>query len=141
VTDVQMVNTSGITTFDAEAIRIAWEAGPKEPVPTSMLSPNDRAYLHWSFWRDQRQCGTFGVEVYVLDDQGRRNEIDMDRNKLEAEEARIGVRNQGAGQTPANGGVAPVLGAPEDNRKGDDGSDAGDGASPDKAKPIERKGS
>ncbi|OIP31657.1 MAG: hypothetical protein AUK47_22065 [Deltaproteobacteria bacterium CG2_30_63_29] len=102
ITDVQVVNTSGVLEFDAEAIRISWEAGPSEPVPASMLSSQGKSYLHWTYWRDQHQCGTFGVSVFVLED-GVKSQVSVDHSKVEAEEARIGVRE---------GSVAPGIGGP-----------------------------
>lgn len=103
VTDVQMVRTSGVLDYDAEAIRVAWESGPRKQVPESMLSANGHAYLHWSFWRDQRQCGVFGVSLYVLDDTGGRSEKGFDRDRVEKEEERIGVRGGGGGADPKPG--------------------------------------
>lgn len=108
VADVQIVSSSGIQTYDAEAIRIAWESGPKEPVPETMLSPDGRAYLHWTFHRDQRQCGTFGVEVFILNEDGKRDSIGFDQDKVLAEEERLGLRRE---QRSAGGGSSGALGS------------------------------
>jgi hypothetical protein len=27
-------------------------------------------YLHWNFWRDQRQCGVFGASIFLVEKDG-----------------------------------------------------------------------
>ena len=36
------------------------------PAPSSILSGDGRVYFHWGFYRNQRQCGTFNAEPYIL---------------------------------------------------------------------------
>jgi hypothetical protein len=62
---------SGELEYDAEALTICYEASPRIAAPESIVSPDGRVYLHWSFWRNTRQCGTFGVSIFVLDDSGK----------------------------------------------------------------------
>jgi TonB family protein len=91
VTKVRLVKTSGVSQYDAEAVRTARSSGPEQPTPRQMRSPDGNAYVHWSFWRDQRQCGAFGANVYVLDGKGLRNKVKIDESKLQQEEAKLGL--------------------------------------------------
>jgi hypothetical protein len=76
VADVNIVQSSGVTSYDAEAVMISYDTGPHPNPPEEIVSPDGRVYLHWNFWRDQRQCGTFGVSVYKrLEDGGGKQEI------------------------------------------------------------------
>lgn len=63
VSAVRVVRPSGQLVFDARAIRILQTIGPHRPPPAAMLSPDGNAYIHWRFHRDQRACGTFGVDI------------------------------------------------------------------------------
>ncbi|TVQ99328.1 MAG: hypothetical protein EA398_12445 [Deltaproteobacteria bacterium] len=66
VVEVNVIRTSGQLTFDAQAIRIVQTIGPHRSPPQAMVSPDGNAWIHWRFHRDQRQCGTFGVDVRLL---------------------------------------------------------------------------
>ncbi len=68
VEDVNIVESSGVTSYDAEAVMIAYDTGPHPEAPDEVVSPDGNVYLHWNFWRNQRQCGTFGVSVYKRTD-------------------------------------------------------------------------
>lgn len=61
---VNIVRTSGVTAYDGEAVSIVHQIGPLRAPPAAILSDNGNAYIHWTFWRDQRQCGTFGASVH-----------------------------------------------------------------------------
>ena len=93
VLEVNFVKSSGLADYDTEAINVAWNSGPGEPVPDTMLSANQRAYVHWTFWRDQRQCGVFGTKVFHLDAEGARKEVGLDLDKVKAEEQRLGIHD------------------------------------------------
>jgi hypothetical protein len=41
-------------------------AAPYEETPGVIRSPDGRVYMHWDFHRDWRQCGTFGVQPFIL---------------------------------------------------------------------------
>jgi hypothetical protein len=45
------------------------------------VSPNGKIYVHWTFYRDGRQCGVFGASIYLMttDAEGRvtREKTDM----------------------------------------------------------------
>lgn len=71
VENVNIVSTSGELQFDAEAVAISQSVGPHPSPPPEIVSPNGRIYIHWAFNRDQRQCGTFGASVFIVDtDEG-----------------------------------------------------------------------
>jgi hypothetical protein len=61
---VNLVRTSGLTLYDAEAINTIYDLSPFQPPPRAIRSDNGNTYIHWSFWRDQRMCGTFGASVH-----------------------------------------------------------------------------
>lgn len=67
VEKVNIVTTSGEMQFDSEAISIAHAVGPHPAPPEQIVSPDGRVYIHWAFNRDQRQCGTFGASVFLVD--------------------------------------------------------------------------
>ena len=71
---VNIVDSSGLTTYDMQAIAIAKQVAPHPPAPSAIRSPDGNVYLHWNFWRDQRQCGTFGVSIYKLLEDGTKEE-------------------------------------------------------------------
>ncbi len=67
---VNIVRSSGQLRFDAQALSIAHSIGPHPNAPPELVSPNGRVYVHWNFWRDQRQCGVFGANVFIVAEQG-----------------------------------------------------------------------
>ncbi len=69
---VNIVSSSGVLSFDAEAIDTAWSVGQRPNAPAAIVSPNGKVYVHWSFWRDGRQCGVFGASVFLVDKDGGR---------------------------------------------------------------------
>lgn len=75
VLETGRVTPSGNTLFDGEALITAREIGVHPEPPASIVSPDGKIYIHWTFWRDQRQCGSFGVRIYRLQDQGQRRSI------------------------------------------------------------------
>ena len=71
VESVNIVRSSGQLRFDAQAVTIAYQIGPHPNPPRQIVSPNGKVYIHWNFWRDQRQCGTFGASVFLVEtDEG-----------------------------------------------------------------------
>lgn len=71
VETVNIVSGSGQVRFDAQALSIAYAIGPQPNPPPEIVSPDGRVYIHWNFWRDQRQCGVFGASVFLVDtDEG-----------------------------------------------------------------------
>lgn len=64
---VTVVKTSGYLPYDAAAIDVAYTAGPYPDPPRAIRSANGKIYLHWRFFRDDRQCATSGVDPFILD--------------------------------------------------------------------------
>jgi hypothetical protein len=63
---VGIVRSSGLLPFDFGAFNSVLRAQPYPPAPSSILSGDGRVYFHWGFYRNQRQCGTFNAEPYIL---------------------------------------------------------------------------
>ncbi len=64
VVETGRVQPSGVEIFDAEALNITRNLERVDNPPESMVSPDGKIYLHWTFWRDQRLCGTFGAQIF-----------------------------------------------------------------------------
>ncbi|MBW2732998.1 MAG: TonB family protein [Deltaproteobacteria bacterium] len=63
---VIIVRPSGELTFDVAALNTVFTAGPYPRTPKAIRSANKKVYLHWTFHRNHRQCGTFNVDPYIL---------------------------------------------------------------------------
>jgi hypothetical protein len=63
---IGVVRSSGLLPFDFGAFNSVLRGQPYAPAPSSILSGDGRVYLHWGFYRNQRQCGTFNAEPYIL---------------------------------------------------------------------------
>jgi TonB family protein len=66
---INIVQSSGELMYDAEALSISYTVGPHPNPPAEVVSPDGKVYVHWNFWRDQRQCGVFGASIYIVDNQ------------------------------------------------------------------------
>lgn len=64
------VRHSGKLVFDAAAREIVYAAGPFPNPPSAIMSGNGKIYIHWAFHRDERACGTFGAQPFILDNAG-----------------------------------------------------------------------
>ncbi|MGB5267039.1 MAG: hypothetical protein WBN30_10645 [Polyangiales bacterium] len=63
---VGVVRSSGLLPFDFGAFNSVLRGQPYPPPPSSILSGDGRVYFHWGFYRNQRQCGTFNAEPYIV---------------------------------------------------------------------------
>ncbi|MCG8418159.1 MAG: hypothetical protein MJE77_09485 [Proteobacteria bacterium] len=63
---LRIVHHSGRLEFDVAAIDTIMTAGPYEPTPKKIRSPDGRVYMHWGFYRNHRQCGTFNAHPFIL---------------------------------------------------------------------------
>jgi TonB family protein len=61
-----VARTSGALSFDVAALDTVFSAAPYPPPPSAIRSADGNVYLHWRFHRDHRQCGTFGVDPFIL---------------------------------------------------------------------------
>ena len=66
VHQIGIVETSGLLPFDFGAFDAVMRAGPFTAPPASILSEDGRVYLHWGFYRNSRQCGTFNAKPFIL---------------------------------------------------------------------------
>ena len=57
-----MVRASGLLEYDVAAVDVAYSAGPYPDPPREIRSANGKIYVHWHFYRDERQCATSGVD-------------------------------------------------------------------------------
>jgi TonB family protein len=70
VHQVGVVKTSGFMPFDYGAFDAVMRAAPYPPAPRSILSGDGRVYVHWGFYRNERQCGTFNARPFILPHPG-----------------------------------------------------------------------
>jgi len=63
---IGIIRTSGFLPFDYGAFAAVMRAQPFPEAPTEILSGDGRVYLRWGFYRNERQCGTFNAEPYIL---------------------------------------------------------------------------
>ena len=75
VVETGRVEPSGNEMFDAEALNVSRNIGDQPDPPDSIVSPDGNVYIHWTYWRDERQCGTFGVSIYRLQDDDERRSV------------------------------------------------------------------
>jgi TonB family protein len=64
---VGVARPSGLMEYDVAAVDVVYTAGPFPDPPRAIRSANGKIYLHWKFYRDERQCATSGAEPYILD--------------------------------------------------------------------------
>ncbi len=70
IDSVKTVRFSGKLQFDAAAREIIHAVGPFPDPPREIISGNGKIYIHWTFHRDERACGTFGAQPFILDATG-----------------------------------------------------------------------
>jgi len=63
---VGVIQTSGFTPYDFGAWNAVTKAAPFPEAPRKILSGDGRVYVHWDFYNNERQCGTFNAEPYIL---------------------------------------------------------------------------
>jgi TonB family protein len=66
INDLHVIRSSGNTVFDAAAVDSIYRASPFHPPPEQILSWNQRVYMRWGFFRNNRKCGVFNAEPYIL---------------------------------------------------------------------------
>ncbi|HEY8428903.1 MAG TPA: hypothetical protein VIL20_11035 [Sandaracinaceae bacterium] len=66
VARIGVVATSGDILFDYGAYNSVMTAQPFEATPEAIRSPDGLVYLHWSFYANERRCGTMNAEAYIL---------------------------------------------------------------------------
>jgi hypothetical protein len=63
---VGIAQSSGFLPFDYGAFNAVMRAAPYATPPRKILSGDGRVYVHWGFYRNERQCGTFNARPYIL---------------------------------------------------------------------------
>jgi TonB family protein len=63
---VGIVRGSGNQGFDAAAIESVTSAAPFLSPPSVIRSADGKVHIDWQFHRDERACGTFGVDPHIL---------------------------------------------------------------------------
>jgi hypothetical protein len=63
---VGVAKTSGYLPFDFGAFNSVTRAAPFPAPPRKILSGDGRVYVHWGFYRNERQCGTFNARPFIL---------------------------------------------------------------------------
>lgn len=63
---VGVIETSGFLPYDFGAFASVMRAQPYPEAPAPILSGDGRVYVHWAFYRNERQCGTFNAEPFLL---------------------------------------------------------------------------
>jgi TonB family protein len=67
---VGVARSSGFMPFDYGAFSAVMKAAPFPPPPSKILSGDGRTYVHWAFYRNERQCGTFNARPFILPNPG-----------------------------------------------------------------------
>jgi TonB family protein len=67
---VGVAQSSGFLPFDYGAFNAVMKAAPYPQPPRKILSGDGRVYVHWGFYRNERQCGTFNARPYILPHPG-----------------------------------------------------------------------
>jgi hypothetical protein len=63
---VGIARTSGATLFDVASMNSVRRSAPFGAAPEAIRSADGRVYIHWGFYRNERQCGTFNAEPFIL---------------------------------------------------------------------------
>lgn len=63
---INIVRSSGTLPFDVAAMNAVRRAAPFGEAPPAILSGDGKVYVHWGFYRNERQCGPFNAEPFIL---------------------------------------------------------------------------
>lgn len=98
VVKVGIVKPSGYLPFDVAALDVVFSASPFGAPPRAIVSYNGKVYLHWEFWRNHRQCGTFGANPFILA-KPKTGPVDRGVGKVPKRKQRLGraLRRRGYG--------------------------------------------
>jgi len=98
IDNVMTVHHSGSLVFDAAAREIVHSIGPFPNPPREILSGNGKVYIHWAFHRNERACGTYGAQPFILDNAGEGDRPDPDM------EVQLGTAPPAGGRRLERGG-------------------------------------
>jgi hypothetical protein len=136
---VGVIKTSGFLPFDYGAWRAVMRGQPYPEPPLAILSGDGRVYMHWGFYRNHRQCGTFNAEPYILpnppgtpedtggplQDKPEWGGVVPKGSKPTWGTEREGKGGDGGGERPSED--APKQQSPPSEGDGEGGGDGGDG--------------
>jgi TonB family protein len=108
---VGIVRTSGFLAFDVAAIDSVMSAAPFPAPPQAIKSVNGKVYLDWQFHRDERACGTFGVDPHILNSVDEKVEHDSSETGAQAKAMQKAAQANGANILGANGTPPNSVGA------------------------------
>jgi len=72
---VAVARKSGLQAFDVAVVERVTATAPFPPPPDAIKSADGKVHLDWQFHRDERSCGTFGVDPHVYGPAG--NELGL----------------------------------------------------------------
>lgn len=134
---LRTVRYSGNMQFDGAAREVVRNAGPYPQPPREILSGNGKVYIHWAFHRDERACGTFGAEPFILDNVGQGERPDPNRavrpasSESEANASRRLARQAGPAAPGPSGPEGPAAPGGHGHEHGEgDGHNHEHGAAP-----------
>jgi TonB family protein len=113
---VGIVRSSGLLAFDVAAIDSVMSAAPFPAPPSVIKSANGKVYLDWQFHRDERACGTFGVDPHILTTPGDNREHDTSETGAQAK----AMQKAAEGQTTAGQAPRTLHREPTPRPRGDD---------------------
>jgi TonB family protein len=104
---VGIVRTSGLLAFDVAAIDSVMSAAPFPAPPQAIKSANGKVYLDWQFHRDERACGTFGVDPHILTtvDESVPHDVSETGAQAKAMQKAMAQNQAQAGQAKSGGGA------------------------------------
>ena len=108
---VGIVHGSGLLAFDVAAIDSVMSAAPFPAPPSVIKSANGKVYLDWQFHRDERACGTFGVDPHILTTVAENSEHDTSETGAQAKAMQKAAR-----------AAAPAAARPAAARSGERGA-------------------
>jgi TonB family protein len=127
VDKVTIVRGSGVLGFDVAAIDSVMSAAPFPIPPKAIRSTNGKVYMDWQFHRDERACGTFGVDPYILTVPGQEQPHDTTETGAGHKEAAARAALLGTSTASAGPSARP---APSGSGSGSSGSSSGSSSKP-----------
>ncbi|HVZ90005.1 MAG TPA: TonB C-terminal domain-containing protein, partial [Polyangia bacterium] len=115
---VTVVRGSGLLEYDVAAIDVAYSAGPYPDPPREIRSANGKIYVHWRFYRDERQCATSGVDYFIL------NNPPANGDRPSLADAPRPQQFTGLAPTSASAGSSSTAGGPRRLQRLDDNNPA-----------------
>jgi hypothetical protein len=87
--------------FDVAAIDSVMSAAPFPAPPSAIKSANGKVYLDWQVQRDDRACGTFGVDPHILTTVEENHEHDTSETGAQAKAMEKAARAATGGHAAA----------------------------------------